>query len=223
MKKRTKPIHIVGAISIVAILIVAGFSYYLANSSLAEKDDEISSLQELIENKDWQITLLQGDAENHQDFLRMMSNGWMELGTAWLHKGAAQANYDEASYTYSLDFYPLTQKYADSAKDSYDFAAQSYGNAKAFFQLAKNYASTDTLYQLAAIYGELVDSGAKLMYDLYEANEYFAAAANEFERGDYVSGNAYIELMNQSISEHDNEAPIYNDYLSQIYALLETL
>jgi len=212
-----------GSISLLAIFLVAGLSYCWANNSLAEKDDEISSLRELIENKDRQITLLQRDAENHQDFLRMISNGWMELGTAWLHKGTAQANYDEASYSYSLDFYPLTQKYADSAKDYYDSAALSYGNAKAFFQLAKNYASTDTLYQLATVYEELVDSGTKLMYDLYEANEYFAAAANEFEQGNYVSGNDYIELMNQCISEHDNEAPIYNDYLSQIYALWETL
>jgi regulator of replication initiation timing len=231
----SKAIVVVGILVVIAIVLGVGWLSTNSKVSSLEQDkrelqencDQLSDERDILQGQVNQLStekdMLQGEIENHQEFLVLCLKGYEKLGTAWKNEGAAEEDYDEASYWYDEGFYLLTEEYAGYAMAYYGYASQNYRDAKALFEQAKNCTPTDTCYELVVAYVGLTESGAKIMDYMYEASEYFASAAGHYAKGEYAAGDADIETMNERISSHDAEVPIYNDYLAEIRSILEIL
>jgi len=153
----------------------------------------------------------------------MMEKGQDKLSYAWINEGYAKSDYDDASRNYDGDYYLVAKGYADSCDAYYGYAYNYFIEAKNFFEEAKRYASTNETLRLAELYVNFTELGAKLDSEMHQACEYFSSACNSYDQGFWETGNTQIEEMNEHIREHDKLVTTYNDYLSKIRALLDTL
>lgn len=222
-RTRMKQTYTIAGISAVAIVLVAGFSYYWASGSLAEKNSEISLLQSSLGEKDNEIGSLQGQVENGQTFSTLYLKAMNHYVDADYWRGEAHAYYGEAHDCYEDGFFLLAKGYWTSAKDSYSYSRSEYEAAKALFELAEPYAPNETYRNLTTKYVLFMESGAKMMGYIYEASEYYASASDYYYQERWSQGDSQLAIANERIASHGNEVLIYNDLLAEIDSLIEML
>lgn len=215
-KAKSKTTRVIGIISIVAVLIVAGFSYYWANTGLAEKDDEIDSLNEEIRN-------LQEKFENTIEFTTLYLKARNEIGGAWTNERTADDYHDWGGRYYESDNLGGADEYWTYAMDFYSYAAEDYRSSRVLFGRAGDFAPTEDYADLMQKYTRLAESGVKLMDYLYQASEYLAATSRYYLQEKWEQGDGQLEKGNEFISAHDNEVPIYNDLLAEINVIEDLL
>lgn len=147
-------------------------------------------------------------------------NHYMMEESNW---GIAESYYDWASYSYDYDNLEGAAEYWTYAMGYYSYAEGEYRDAKALFRTAENYAPNKSYRNLAVKYTQLMESGAKIAVYKYEASEYFASASTYYSQGKWDQGDSALETGNERIASHDNEVIIYNDFLSEIESIIETL
>lgn len=218
------------AIFVVAVFLVAGFSYYLGSRSQTEKDDEIDSLRRnlaekdtIIAGKNSEISSLQGQIEDGQTFTKLYAKAMDHYIIEESYRASGYGYHDWAGYSYDYGDYQEATDYWTYAMDYFSFAEGEYRDAKALFKVAKDYVPNEDYQNLADKYIQLTDSGAKIMMYMYEASEYYASASTYYSQGKWAEGDAQLEIGNERISAHDNEVPIYNDLLSEIESIIEML
>lgn len=208
-RTRMKQTYMIAGISVVAIVLVAGLSYIWASGSLAQKDSEISLLQEQV--------------ENNQTFLTLYLKAMNRYADAEYYRAEAYAYYGEAYDCYESGFYLLARDYWTSAMDPYSYAKSNYEAAKALFEQAEPYAPNEIYRNLTTKYVPLMESGAKIMGYIYEASEYYTSASNYYYQEKWEQGNSQLAIGSERLASHDDEVPIYSNLLSEINSLIEML
>ncbi len=137
------------------------------------------------------------------------------------NEGIANGYYDEASDSYEKNDFYWCNIYAGYADAYYSYASQEYRDAKAFFNKALEYATSNSTKQLAQLLLNLNELEAQISSEMHETNEYFASACYYYYTGNYDMGDAEIDEMNKHIKTHDELVPKENDLWSSIDALLE--
>lgn len=217
-----KQTYVVVGISVVAIVLVAGFSYYWASGSLAEKDSEISSLQGSLVEKDNTIASLESQIENTRNFERLLLKGMEYYEDGLVNVGYGGSNHDEFSTTYEGGFYLLAQGYANSMDIYYGYATNNFGHAKARFELARSYAPNEKYLHLIDNYINAAEYGRQIYSEMHQVGEYYASACNYYDQGLWSTGTEQLEEGNNHLAVRDNLVLIYNEYLANIDALLDT-
>ena len=211
-------------ISIVILCIVgsAGATYFFVDRM---KQSEISNITSQFETEkselNQQILSFQSiDLDNHR-YNRQMTKGFIDYMLARENQGYANADYESAGLNYDISYFEIAESYADSADIIYGYASTSYSDAKAFFDNAIDYATSNNTRDLATLFSELCYIEYQIASEMHEANEYFSSACNCYYNGWWELGDTEIERMNEHIEEHDDLIPTQNDVWSDINALLE--
>lgn len=159
-----------------------------------------------------------------QDYDKMMTKGWKAYSEALGNSAYAGLSYDDATVFYDDPelAYSWVKLYADRADTYYIYSSDNYRTAKAYFNQAKNIAPNYKTFQLTQLYVNVCDIGAELMDEMHQACEYFSSACGYYGNEWWDVGDNELEKMNEYIVNHDELVPDFNDYLSDIEALLET-
>lgn len=187
------------------------------NNEMNEKNNKIQILEEL--NNDWNELYTNQEVTN-QKYLKQMINGLTEFHVAGLNNGYANAYYDEASESYTIDDFFWCNIYASNADTYYSYTSQSYRDAKAFFKQSEQYTITNNTKNLAYLFVELSEVNAEIASEMHEANEYFTSACYYYNIENYYIADNEIDKMNNHIHTRDDIIPKQNDIWSEIYALL---
>ncbi|GAI09160.1 unnamed protein product, partial [marine sediment metagenome] len=206
---------------IVAIVLVIGISYYWTSASLADKNSEISSLQESLTEKSSEIATLKSYIENVQSFEKLLLKGISHQEDGLVNVGYGKSDYDDFSRNYEAGFYDAAQGYAESVDIFYGYAVNCFESAKARFEQARRYAPNDKYLQLIDNYINATECGRRLYNEMHQVGEYFASACNYYFQGLWSTGDKELEEGNIHLEAHDNLVPIYNEYLANIDTLLD--
>lgn len=191
------------------------------NDLESQYNEEKSSLNQEIENLNQQILSFQSiDLDNHR-YNKQMTKAFINYGVARDNEGYAEADYDSACMYYEENYFDDAEIFADSADIHYGHASISYSDAKAFFDNAIDYATSNNTRDLATLFSELSHTEYQMASEMHEANEYFSSACHYYSNGNYGVGDNEIDKMNEHIEEHDNLIPTQNDLWSEINVLLE--
>lgn len=211
-------------ISIVILCIVgsAGATYFFVDRM---KQSEISNITSQFETEkselNQQILSFQSiDLDNHR-YNRQMTKGFIDYMLARHNQGYADSDYESAGLNYDISYFEIAESYADSADIIYGYASTSYSDAKAFFDNAIDYATSNNTRDLATLFSELCYIEYQIASEMHEANEYFSSACNCYYNDWWALGDTEIERMNEHIEARDNLIPTQNDLWSDINALLE--
>jgi len=171
---------------------------------------------------------LNQELENKDKFMDYYLGGENHFDLALDEAYNGDAYYDYASESYDTYYFEDGIYYCTEARYYYSEAAGEYDVARAMFIKAEEYATDDKYAELSREYVNLSELGADLMYDMYEACEYFEASMQNYiyyYDSDYESyyeiANAELESMNEKIRSHDNTVNLYNKCLGRITALKE--
>jgi len=224
-------------IFLIILVFFTGLTYYMTNQSNQSKIENLESrYNSEIETLSTQINDIQTQLEEKNQELEMIQNfmgtyfkAMNHLYLAWIAKVNAEYYYDLASWSYDNNYLQDTIDYCVQARSYYLDASQKFKNSEALFKKANNTAPNEHYIYLSTSYVGLTDSGSKLMTYMYEACEYFESASLKYlqyyDTGNeeiYEIANSELEEMNKRIEKHDKEVDIYNDYLAEINAILET-
>lgn len=221
-----KKIAIGIVVIIVCILLTFGATYYFVGmQENIEISDMKANYESDIDNLNAQITAFQNLAINseinHHKYVKQMDKGFEEYYEAGLNVGIATAHYEIASEEYTDGFFLLASIDASYSDTYYSYASASYRDAKAFFDLAIDFAISDKTMQLAQLYYNLTDIDAQVTDEMHQACEYLTSACDYYYDDNYDMGGGEIDKMNEHIVAHDALVPTQNDLLSEINALLD--
>ncbi|RLG57151.1 MAG: hypothetical protein DRN83_02535 [Hadesarchaea archaeon] len=202
--KRT---YVMAGIFIAVILLMAGFSYCWTSRSLAEKDSEISSLQ--------------GQIEDTQNFEKLLLKGIGYQKDALVNQGRADSEYDAFSMNYKDGYYLMAETHAKSAQIYYDYAVSGFENAKIYFEQARNCAPNDKYTHLIDNYIGVAEYGVKLYNEMSQASKYFASACKYYAQGSLEAGDEASSTANEHMATYDNWVSVYNEYLANTDDLLD--
>lgn len=236
-KPYKKLIKIIFLIAMLVVTFLSTIGFFLKHSEVTSLKEKIMELQnqknELniqIENLTHQLqnylkekNQLTTQLDNNMKFLKMIEKGNHKLKDAFANYGYAESDYDDASRNYRGRYFEVCKSYAKSCDVYYGYAYSYFVEAKNLFEEAKKYATTNNTLTLAELYVNFSFYGSKLANEMHQACEYFSSACEYYSMGYWESGDNRIREMNKHIQEHDELVESYNDYLSKIKALLETL
>ena len=236
MKKKLTTTFLLVVIALIISLIgwfleyskVSSLSFQIENleSELQTKTSQIESLQSEIKSYQSiknEIEKLNKELGNYTQFIKLIEKGERKLQDAFTSGGYAQSDYDDASRNYEANYFDACKTYADSCDAYYGYAYNYFLEAKGYFEHAKEYAPNDKLFRLAELYMSFSDYGEKITNEMHQACEYFSSACDLYSKGLWESGSEQIDKMNEHIGEHDRLVTPFNERLSQINALIETL
>lgn len=196
-----------------------------------EKEDlqeDINTLENNIDTLEDNIDDLKDEKEDMkedwEDYDKLMTKGLNSYSVAFLNRGHAESDYDDAMFFYEdpADF-EWVEFYASSAATYYSYSADEFRSAKSYFNQANDFAPTDKTTQLANLHVNVCDFGSQISDIMYDANTCFASACGYYSNELWSEGDSEIERMNNYLNDHDNIVSDFNNVLSEIDALVDSL
>ena len=203
-----------------------------------QKEDQINQLsneKNLLESKTIllgkKIEEKEGEIEGNINFFNTYTKAYTYVYMATSEGGMGDYYYQLASAAYNdaTAPYQYTIDYCVEARKYYLEAHGDYNQGEALFKKAGNTAPDGRWKSLTEEYSLLMDSGSKIALYMYETCEYFEIAALKYGYWVEYKDDAYREAgdksrekANEKIRLHDDEILLFNKYLAEINAIIET-
>lgn len=220
------------AVFTAVIILVVGVSYFWASSSLDEKNDKISSLQEDINSKENEIASLESSVTSKENeiaslessigdisnFERMLLKGLEIEQDGLINLGYAESDYDDFLRSHDNLRLGIAKMYANSFSIYYSYAKGNMEDAKSRYELARKYAPSEKYLRLIDNHIKACEYAIQIYNEMEQAGGDFASAC---EMEGYSAYQTEWAKANAHISASDNLVENYNTCLSNIDVLLD--
>lgn len=178
--------------------------------SVYDINNKISKLEE--QNK-----VLIEDHNSEIQFITNFNKGKINYNYGVVERNNAEYNYNLWSYYYDEGYWLDSISFCVQARELYVSSNTYYQTAISYFELINK-----TQNELIDLYIEASDKIIDINWLMYEACEHFELASNSYSKDNFEAGNKQLEKGNEKILEHDNLIKTYNHYVSKIEILEKT-
>jgi predicted AlkP superfamily phosphohydrolase/phosphomutase len=181
---------------VILILSIVGFVYYVTSAVL-----------------DFQ--------KNYQTFFENFMKGMNEYSQGFYYEMTTESTERLCSQHYKNDDFDECISSAEDLMTYSKYAYNHYINAKNYFNLSLNYASSDSQKKLVEKFIECSDLNVDFYQAVFESGEYRKEACEFYKNNKWVEGNEVIEKLNEVIRKRDSLVKVTNDCYSYLQTLIE--